>query len=75
MRSLLEDLGARNLDGNEGGFVYAKVPVDLNVKDIERTIGAVRKIVSQAGIEIDIIDLDSSDDVEQSKFLSLWNAG
>ena len=75
MKPHLEDLGARNLGGNEVGFIYAKVPVDLSVNDIKEKIASVRQIADEAGIEIDVIDLDSSEDVEQSKFFSLWHEG
>ena len=75
MRPALERLGARNLEGSEGGAVYAKVPVELCVEDIEEKIDTVRAMASEAGVEVDIIDLDSSSEVEHSKFFTLWNAG
>ena len=74
MRPSLERLGARNLEGSEGGSVYAKVPVELCVEDIEQKIDTVRTLAFEAGVEVDIIDLDSSSEVEQSTFFILWNA-
>ena len=65
-------LKACNLDGAEGGFVYAKVPVELATSEIEARIALVRQLASDAEIEIVLIDLDASADVERSKFYNLW---
>lgn len=75
MRASLVALGARSLEGSEGGFVYAKLPVTLTISDIQQTIDEVRHLAAEAGLEIHIIDLDSSDEIERTKFYSLWNAG
>jgi hypothetical protein len=75
LKPALVALGARNLVGAEGGMVYAKVPVTLDAKDIEQTVDEVRHLASGVGLDIHIIDLDSGDNVERSKFYSLWNAG
>jgi hypothetical protein len=75
MKPALVALGARNLEGAEGGFVYAKVPVTLDAKDIEQTVNEVRHLAAKFGLEIDAIDLDSSDDIYKTKAYFLWNAG
>lgn len=75
LKPTLGALGARNLGGAEGGTVYAKVPVTLDANDIEQTVDKVRHLASNVGLEIHIIDLDSSEDVERATFYSLWNAG
>ena len=75
MKPELVDLGARNLDGAEGGFVYAKVPVRLDPVDIEQKIQIVRQLSARHGLDIAIIDLDSSDDIWISKCYFLWNEG
>lgn len=75
LKPTLVALGARNLDGAEGGMVYAKVPMMLDFNDIEQTVQEVRQLASRVGLEIHIIDLDSTDDVVRATFYSLWNAG
>ncbi len=75
MKPALVALGAQNLDGAEGGMVYAKVPVTLEVRDIAQKVDEVRLLASGIGLEIHIIDIDSSGDVERATFFSLWNAG
>lgn len=75
LKPALVALGARNLDGAEGGMVYAKVPVTLEARDIEQKVDEVRHLASAVGLEIHIIDVDSSEDVERTTFYSLWNAG
>lgn len=71
MESGLVALGAVNLGGKEGGFVYAKLPVFVSEESIEAKISDVRKIAIDANIEIDIIDLDASSNVKKSKFYTL----
>lgn len=75
MKPALVAIGARNLEGAEGGFVYAKVPVTLDAQGIEQTVDEVRQLAAKCGLEIDIIDLDSSDDIQKTKVYFLWNAG
>ncbi|MDG6080155.1 hypothetical protein E3U23_13250 [Erythrobacter litoralis] len=72
MRDGLLALDARNLEGSESGFVYAKLSVALDQDAIEERINAVADLASKAGVEIGIIDLDSEFDVEISKFFTLW---
>lgn len=74
MKDALIELRAVSLEGAEYGFVYAKVPVSMNVVDIEKRIAQVREVAAKAEVEIDVIDLDASPDVERSKFYTLWQA-
>lgn len=75
MKPALVALGARNLEGAEGGFDYAKVPVTLDANEVEQTVNNVRHLAAKCGLEIDTIDLDSSDDIQKTKVYSIWNAG
>ena len=70
-----QKLGAVNLEGEEGGFVYAKFPVSLDRSRIEQVVEKVWKLSSDADLDCSIIDLDASTDVERSKFFTLWTAG
>lgn len=74
IKDALAGLGAVNLEGAESGFVYAKVPVSMNCVEIEKRIAQVREVVGKAEVEIVLIDLDASTDVERSKFYNLWQA-
>ena len=67
----LANLGARNLDGAEGGFIYAKMPVLLNADDILRVAHETSALAERHNIIVDHIDLDSSPEVDSSKFFSL----
>ncbi|MBO6609138.1 hypothetical protein [Altererythrobacter sp.] len=68
------ELGAANLRGEEGGFVYAKFPVALNKNDIGAILERVLQLYSQAELDCSIVDIDASPDVERSKFFTLWTA-
>ena len=74
MKPELIEMDAANLDGDEGGCLYAKVPVQLDRKVIEKTINAVRSLGLENDVRIDIIDLDSSPSVGSSTFITLWAA-
>lgn len=74
MKPALVELGAVNLEGAEIGFVYAKVPVSLNVVEVEKRIEQVRDLAQKAGVGIGVIDIDACIDVERSKFYTLWQA-
>ena len=69
-----QKLGAVNLEGEEGGFVYAKFPVSLEQSKIEEIVERVWAISSEADLDCSIIDLDASTDVKHSKFFTLWTA-
>jgi hypothetical protein len=70
----LKAVNAVNLGGAEGGFVYAKVPVSMNAAEIEERISYVRKLADDAEVAIELIDLDSSEDIAQTKTYTLWAA-
>ena len=70
----LQELGAINLSDGSSGFVYAKVPVAIERSDIEARIEQVRALAKAVEIEIAVIDLDASSNVEKSKFYTLWLA-
>ena len=74
MKPGLIAMNAVNLDGEECGCLYAKVPVQLERTEIERTVTNVRSLRREHDISIDIVDLDSSTDVGSSKFFTLWTA-
>ena len=68
----LSELDAVNLEGSEGGFVYAKIPVELTKKKIANAIASVRQLAGNYKVDIDLIDLDSSSGVGISTFYTLW---
>ena len=70
----LAERGGVNLDGVEGGFLYAKMPVQLDAHDIERVASETSALARKHSIEVDLIDLDSSADVTKSKFFTLYKA-
>lgn len=70
----LERLAATNLCGGEYGFVFAKLPTKLEKSAIIELVAQVLALVSENGVSTSIIDLDSSDDVEKSKFYTIWQA-
>ena len=74
MKPGLIAMDAVNLEGEEGGCLYAKVPVHLEKAEIEETVTNVRSLGSEHNVRIDIVDLDSSADVGSSKFFTLWTA-
>lgn len=74
MKAGLVALNAINLSGAEYGFVYAKVPVRVCEVEIKRLIEQVYGLAMETGVEIDVIDLDASADVAQSRFYTLWQA-
>lgn len=74
MKPGLLKLDAVNLGEAEGGFVYAKIPVSLDEREIEASISSVRKLAEEANVDVEIIDLDSSSDVGESKLFTLWTA-
>lgn len=69
---VLKKNGWTNLDGWEGGMIYAKVEVDKSVSAIVEAAEATQKMCGQFGAVIDLIDADTSSVVEQSKFETLY---
>ncbi|WP_394271096.1 hypothetical protein [Qipengyuania sp.] len=74
IRARLSSLGAQNLGGAEGGFVYAKVPVRIDRASIGKTIDKVQALALEVGLELHLIDLDSSNEVGRSKIYTLCRA-
>lgn len=68
----LAQLGAQNLDGTEGGFLYAKLPTKLLADEIESTVSKVHALAVQHAINVGLIDLDSSQDVQSSTFFTVY---
>jgi hypothetical protein len=74
MATALKESGASNLDGAQAGFLYAKLPTKLELSELKRNVRNVRSLADQCGVNIDLIDLDSSSDVERSKFITLFKS-
>ena len=72
MKPGLQAMKAVNLSGAEGGFVYAKIPVELDESEITQRVSQVRSLAEQSEIRIDIIDLDATAYVTTSNFYTLW---
>ena len=70
--SLLGQIGGQNLDGSEGGFLYAKLPTKLELDDVRQRAEQVSELAQQCDVSIALIDLDSSCEVIRSKFLNLF---
>lgn len=56
MAPALVALEAINLGGSEGGFVYAKVPVPLDEREIETRVKQVQALADASGVEILVVD-------------------
>ena len=74
MAPALAELDAVNLTDGAGGSVYAKVPVEITETEILSCIQQIQALAETMGVEIAVIDLDASTDVEKSKFFTLWLA-
>ena len=74
MAAGLAELDAVNLTDGAGGSVYAKVPVGITEPKILSCIQRVQTLAETMGVQIAVIDLDASPDVEKSKFYTLWLA-
>jgi len=72
MKPGLQELEGENLTGGEYGWIYAKVPVNLEFDHIGDRVARVRTLCFETGVILDLIDLDSSSDVKASKFFTLW---
>lgn len=67
----LAPLGAVNLDGAEGGFLYPKLPVSSEPNDVVRLISQIRELSYAEGVEALSVDIDTSPDVTRSHFVEL----
>ena len=63
-----------NLDGWEGAFLYPKVEVPRTRADILEAATAAQALCAEHAIEIVAIDADTSPEVKQSQFLTLYRA-
>jgi hypothetical protein len=64
--------GWLNTDGWEGAFLYPKFEVEPTAPAIVAVAEAVGSLCDAHGIEILNIDADTSPDVQQSKFVTLY---
>jgi hypothetical protein len=71
LATLLGPLGAVNLDGADGGFLYPKMPVAHEPENVADLIIHVRDIAEREGVEILSVDIDTSADVTRTKFAEL----
>jgi len=68
----LRDRGCVNLDGGEGGFIYAKVEAERSLAVIVEAAEATDMLCVEHGIDIDLITADTSPDLEQCQFEILY---
>src|SRR3954453_13919529 len=77
LRSISKALGARgwvNVDGGEGGFLYPKVEVERSTKAILEAARATESLCGPLGVDIELIDADTSPD-QQSHFETVYRSG
>jgi hypothetical protein len=67
----LRPLGAVNLDGAEGGFLYPKLPVEREPDAVFEIVSQVRALADAEGVETLSVDVDTSADVSRSNFVEL----
>ena len=70
----LEKQGACNLDGFDGGFIYAKVPIATNAASAIECAERVADLCAGFGVILTAIDADTSPEVATSVFKSLYIA-
>lgn len=70
----LSTRGWRNTDGWEGAFLYPKIEVERSIAAIVEVAESVLAMCTPRGVEIINIDADTSPDVGQSKFVTLYRA-
>src|SRR6476469_8298702 len=76
LRRVAEALVARgwtNVEGGEGDALYPKVQVEKSVKAIVAVVEETEKLCTPLGVEIDLIDADTSPD-QQSQFEALYRS-
>ena len=67
----LRTLGAVNLYGAEGGFLYPKVAVPAEPDSIVSLVAQVRELAQAEGVETLSVDVDTTSDVHRSNFVEL----
>jgi hypothetical protein len=68
----LDSGGWVNVDGWEVAFLYPKVQVEKSVEAILNVAEAAQELCARHGVEILIMDADTSPDVERSRFVTLY---
>ena len=68
----LTSFGATNVSGSESAFLYPKIPTRGEITSVLEIVDLVGRTCADAGIEIDVIDLDTETDVGTSKFATLF---
>lgn len=71
----LSDLGWRNVDGSEGAFIYPKREVAKSSDAILDAAKAAQALCGLHRVEMLNIDADTSLDVRQSRFMTLYRSG
>lgn len=66
--------GWANATGWEGGFLYPKKEVANDCVEIVQTAVQMQKLCEEHGAEILVIDVDTSSDVRQSQFITIYQA-
>ena len=77
LREVADELsvrGWRNTNGWEGAFLCPKVEVKRATVEIVEVVDFVLAMCSPRGVEIINIDADTSPDIRQSKFVTLYRA-
>jgi len=72
LSATLDARGWANVQGGEGGFLYPKIQVEKSVPAIVEVAKATQDLCTPLGVNIDLIDADTSPDVQQSQFEILY---
>jgi hypothetical protein len=67
----LSELGAVNLDGAEGGFLYPELPVQSEPDAVIEMVTKIRALADDERVEVLSVDVDTSVDVNRSNFVEL----
>ena len=72
LSATLDARGWTNVQGGEGGSLYPKIQVEKSVAAIVDAAKATQDLCTPLGVEIELIDADTSPDVQQSQFEILY---
>ncbi len=67
----LAGLGAQNLGGAEGGFIYPKIPIADSTAATADVVDRVLSLCDEYNVKPLTIDLDTDPDVTRAKFRTL----
>ena len=70
----LAEAGWVNVGGSDSGFIYPKKAVRNNSQAMVQLAFLTEELCLHHGVEILTVDADTSPDVEQSKFVTLFQA-